>query len=63
MVIPLGDRFNQTVHLMVKKNGKLEGKQLRPTLFVPMTGQSQKESAEKAKAKAAATNEGEKKQP
>ena len=54
MVIPLGDRFNQTVHLMIKKNGRLQDKVLRPTLFVPMTGQSQKESAEKATAKATA---------
>ena len=63
MVIPLGDRFNQSVHLMIKKDGKLEDKVLRPTLFVPMTGQSQKESAEKAKAKAASKNDQEKKQP
>ena len=63
MVIPLGDRFNQTVHLMIKKNDKLEDKVLRPTLFVPMTGQSQKESAEKAKVKATSKNHGEKKKP
>lgn len=67
MVIPLGDRFNQTVHLMIKKNGRLEDKVLRPTLFVPMTGQSQKESAEKANAKAkanaASKNDEERKQP
>jgi protein-L-isoaspartate(D-aspartate) O-methyltransferase len=42
MVIPLGDRFRQTVYLMEKRDGKLVTvKALRPTLFVPMTGQAQ----------------------
>ncbi len=63
MVIPLGDRFNQTVYLMVKKNGKLERTDLRPTLFVPMTGQAQRDAAEKAKAKADSKNDEGKKQP
>ncbi len=46
MVIPLGDRYNQAVFLMVKENGKLvEKAKLRPTLFVPMTGKAQKEAA------------------
>jgi protein-L-isoaspartate(D-aspartate) O-methyltransferase len=45
MVIPLGDRFNQSVFLMVKKNGKLTGRELRPTLFVPMTGTAQEQAA------------------
>jgi protein-L-isoaspartate(D-aspartate) O-methyltransferase len=44
MVIPLGDRFNQVVHLIQKKNGKLTDHQLRPTLFVPMTGKAQQEA-------------------
>jgi protein-L-isoaspartate(D-aspartate) O-methyltransferase len=51
MVIPIGDRFNQIVYLVVKKNGKLEKKELRPTLFVPMTGRAQREAAEARKAK------------
>jgi protein-L-isoaspartate(D-aspartate) O-methyltransferase len=51
MVIPLGDRFNQVVHLMVKRNGKLTDHELRPTLFVPMTGQAQREAAEAKKKK------------
>jgi protein-L-isoaspartate(D-aspartate) O-methyltransferase len=52
MVIPLGDRFNQIVFLKVKKNGKLvDVKELRPTLFVPMTGRAQREAAEKKKGK------------
>ncbi|MCA9119725.1 MAG: protein-L-isoaspartate(D-aspartate) O-methyltransferase [Planctomycetales bacterium] len=38
MVIPAGQRYQQTLYLMRKKNGKLEKEALRPTLFVPMTG-------------------------
>lgn len=45
MVIPLGGRFDQRVHLMVKKDGKLVDTPLRPTLFVPMTGKAQREAA------------------
>lgn len=51
MVIPLGDRFNQVVHLIEKKNGKLIDRQLRPTLFVPMTGKAQQEAADAKKKK------------
>lgn len=49
MVVPLGGRFDQRVHLMIKKDGKLVDKVLRPTLFVPMTGKAQKEAAERVK--------------
>ncbi|GAC1463879.1 MAG: hypothetical protein NVSMB9_01880 [Isosphaeraceae bacterium] len=49
MIIPLGGRFDQAVHLIVKKNGKLTDRQLRPTLFVPMTGKAQKDAARKKK--------------
>lgn len=54
IVIPLGDRYKQSVYTMTKKNGKLtEPKAIRPTLFVPMTGRAQKEAAaERAKAAA-----------
>jgi protein-L-isoaspartate(D-aspartate) O-methyltransferase len=38
MVIPVGQRYQQTLTLMRKRNGKLESEALRPTLFVPMTG-------------------------
>ncbi|MEZ6137275.1 MAG: protein-L-isoaspartate(D-aspartate) O-methyltransferase [Pirellulaceae bacterium] len=38
MVIPVGERYQQTLYLMRKKDGKLEREALRPTLFVPMTG-------------------------
>jgi protein-L-isoaspartate(D-aspartate) O-methyltransferase len=45
MVIPLGTRFDQVVHLIVKKDGKLIDKELKPTLFVPMTGRALREAA------------------
>lgn len=38
IVIPVGERFQQTLYLMRKRDGKLEREALRPTLFVPMTG-------------------------
>jgi protein-L-isoaspartate(D-aspartate) O-methyltransferase len=47
MVIPVGERYRQDLYLMEKKDGKLVRKQLIPTLFVPMTGRSEKERAVK----------------
>ncbi len=44
LVIPLGGKFDQRLHLMVKKDGKLVDTPLRPTLFVPMTGKAQREA-------------------
>ncbi len=41
MVIPVGERYQQTLYLMVKKDGELQREALRPTLFVPMTGQAE----------------------
>ncbi|MDG2382889.1 MAG: protein-L-isoaspartate(D-aspartate) O-methyltransferase [Pirellulaceae bacterium] len=38
MVIPVGERYQQTMTLLRKENGKLKMEALRPTLFVPMTG-------------------------
>lgn len=58
MVIPLGDRFDQVVHLVEKKNGKLVSKELRPTLFVPMTGKAQRDAAEKRKKAAEGAGKG-----
>jgi protein-L-isoaspartate(D-aspartate) O-methyltransferase len=45
MVIPLGDRFNQIVHLVEKRNGKRIDREIKPTLFVPMTGRALEEAA------------------
>jgi protein-L-isoaspartate(D-aspartate) O-methyltransferase len=41
MVIPVGERYQQTLYLMRKENGKLKPEALRPTLFVPMTGEAE----------------------
>jgi protein-L-isoaspartate(D-aspartate) O-methyltransferase len=43
MVIPVGERYQQTMWLMKKVKGKLVREALKPTLFVPMTGQSEAE--------------------
>jgi protein-L-isoaspartate(D-aspartate) O-methyltransferase len=41
MVIPVGERYQQTLYLYRKKAGKLEEEALLPTLFVPMTGKAE----------------------
>ena len=38
IVVPMGERHQQTLYLMEKKNGEMIRKALQPTLFVPMTG-------------------------
>jgi protein-L-isoaspartate(D-aspartate) O-methyltransferase len=38
IVVPMGERHQQTLYLMEKKDGEMVRKALRPTLFVPMTG-------------------------
>ncbi|MFG0289625.1 MAG: protein-L-isoaspartate(D-aspartate) O-methyltransferase [Rhodopirellula sp. JB044] len=38
MIIPVGERYQQTLYRMVKRDGELIRQPLRPTLFVPMTG-------------------------
>ena len=46
MVIPMGDRFTQSIYLVFKKDGRLIKKELKPTLFVPMTGKALQEGPE-----------------
>ena len=41
MVIPVGERYSQTLFLLRKKDGKLKSEALLPTLFVPMTGKAE----------------------
>ena len=41
MIIPVGQRYQQTMYIMRKENGKLKAEALRPTLFVPMTGNAE----------------------
>ncbi len=43
MIIPVGERFQQTLYLMTKTDGKLVSQPLQPTLFVPMTGKAEAE--------------------
>lgn len=41
MIVPLGERYQQVFYLFEKRDGKLVQTKLLPTLFVPMTGQSE----------------------
>jgi protein-L-isoaspartate(D-aspartate) O-methyltransferase len=41
MIIPVGERYQQTLYLLRKSNGKLNSEALRATLFVPMTGEAE----------------------
>jgi protein-L-isoaspartate(D-aspartate) O-methyltransferase len=41
MVIPCGERYQQTLYLFKKTKGKLVSEALQPTLFVPMTGKAE----------------------
>ena len=41
MVVPVGERYRQTLYLMRKTDGKLKSEALRATLFVPMTGEAE----------------------
>ena len=41
MVVPVGERYQQTLYLFEKKDGKLNKIALLPTLFVPMTGKAE----------------------
>ena len=41
IVVPVGERYQQMLYLMRKVDGKLEKEALRPTLFVPMTGEAE----------------------
>ena len=38
IVVPIGERHQQTLYQMIKKDGNMVQKALRPTLFVAMTG-------------------------
>jgi protein-L-isoaspartate(D-aspartate) O-methyltransferase len=41
MIVPIGERYQQSFYLFEKTDGKLVQKKLVPTLFVPMTGESE----------------------
>jgi protein-L-isoaspartate(D-aspartate) O-methyltransferase len=48
MVIPLGERYQQTLFRFTKQNGMLESEPLEPTFFVPMTGRAEQLREKKA---------------
>ena len=41
MVIPVGERYQQTLYLLKKTDGRMAAEALQPTLFVPMTGRAE----------------------
>ncbi len=41
MIVPVGERYRQTLYLFQKIDGKLKRVALLPTLFVPMTGKAE----------------------
>jgi protein-L-isoaspartate(D-aspartate) O-methyltransferase len=41
MVVPVGERYQQTLYLLKKTHGKLVAEALQSTLFVPMTGKAE----------------------
>ena len=43
MIVPIGERYQQTFYLYRKENGKLLHERLVSTLFVPMTGESEEQ--------------------
>jgi protein-L-isoaspartate(D-aspartate) O-methyltransferase len=43
MVIPCGERYQQTLYLLKKVDGKMVSEALQATLFVPMTGKAEEQ--------------------
>jgi protein-L-isoaspartate(D-aspartate) O-methyltransferase len=43
LVVPLGQRYQQTLYLFTKVNGALQAEPLQPTFFVPMMGRAEDE--------------------
>jgi protein-L-isoaspartate(D-aspartate) O-methyltransferase len=41
MVIPVGERYQQTLNLLKKTDGKMQRETLLPVIFVPMTGKAE----------------------
>lgn len=41
LIIPVGERFQQTLYRFTKVNGQLQREALQSTFFVPMTGESE----------------------
>jgi protein-L-isoaspartate(D-aspartate) O-methyltransferase len=45
LVVPLGQRYQQTLYLFKKIKGSLQAEPLQPTFFVPMVGRAEEERA------------------
>jgi protein-L-isoaspartate(D-aspartate) O-methyltransferase len=45
LVVPLGQRYQQTLYLFTKVKGVLQAEPLQPTFFVPMMGRAEEERA------------------
>ncbi len=43
LIVPVGERFQQTLYLFKKEKGQLVAQALEPTMFVPMTGAAERE--------------------
>src|SRR5208337_5679489 len=43
LVVPLGQRYQQTLYLFKKVKGVLQAEPLQPTFFVPMMGRAEQE--------------------
>ncbi|HEY1597959.1 MAG TPA: protein-L-isoaspartate(D-aspartate) O-methyltransferase [Pirellulales bacterium] len=43
LIVPIGERFQQTLYLFKKENGKLVSHALEHTMFVPMTGAAERQ--------------------
>ena len=42
ILIPVGQRYNQTLYRLTKKDGKMVSEKLLPVFFVPMTGEAER---------------------
>lgn len=51
LVVPLGQRYQQTLYLFTKVGGVLKPEPLQPTFFVPMLGRAEAERVEPAAAR------------
>jgi protein-L-isoaspartate(D-aspartate) O-methyltransferase len=47
MIVPVGERYQQTLYRFRKQGKELKSETLRPTLFVPMTGAAEEQRAVK----------------
>jgi protein-L-isoaspartate(D-aspartate) O-methyltransferase len=45
MIVPVGERYQQNLYLYRKEKGELKSEALKPTLFVPMTGEAEAKRA------------------